>query len=350
MNDNDYDETYDLLLEAYPEELEAALEEVEAERQELAELDVGLEFIVADLDKWPAGDEITVAFLGGDSSLHGDIASVCAEIDDSCGITLDFGNDGSGGPFRTWSESDTEYAADIRISFDRSGFWSLVGTASIDRGLTPSSASLGGAPHQRSMNFGGFTTSRPPSWRRTVLHEFLHALAFKHEHQNMRGQCQQEFRWEDDEGYVPTTNNRGTFVPDSAGRRPGIYTYLSGPPNEWSRSKVDHNLRSAGAEDAVASQFDPESVMLYRFAPFFYKSDPSPCAPTSEGDHLSDGDKRGLKLLYPDVADAARSESAQGALELVKAHQASLEGLESVDDAAMRRMAGLSGVLDRLAR
>ena len=65
--------------------------------------------------------------------------------------------------------------------------------------------------------------------------------------------------------YVPTTDGSGRFVADPHGRRPGIYTYLGGPPNNWDRAKVDHNLRSAAAEDGVASRFDPESVMLYRF-------------------------------------------------------------------------------------
>ena len=39
--------------------------------------------------------------------------------------------------------------------------------------------------------------------------------------------------------------------------------------------------------------------MLYRFPELFYRSQPSPCAPSGDGQQLSDGDKRGLKLLYP---------------------------------------------------
>ena len=57
--------------------------------------------------------------------------------------------------------------------------------------------------------------------------------------------------------------------------------------------------------------FDPASVMLYRFAAFFYKSNPSACAPTGPGQELSEGDKRGLGLLYPPVADESVSELAE---------------------------------------
>ena len=166
--------------------------------------------------------------------------------------------------------------------------------------------------------------SKPTSrerWEGTVRHEFLHALAFEHEHQNMRGPCEGDFRWENDPGYVPTTNANGAFVPDAQGRRPGIYTYLAGPPNRWSKAKVDHNLRTAEDPKAVASGFDPASVMLYRFAPFFYKSDPSPCAPKGDGVNLSDGDKRALSLLYPGSVAAVNALAAQSrdGLELLTA-------------------------------
>jgi hypothetical protein len=111
----------------------------------------------------------------------------------------------------------------------------------------------------------------------------------------------------------------GVFGPDAQGRRPGIYTYLAGPPNRWTRAKVDHNLRTVEDPGAVAGPFDAASVMLYRFAPFFYKSNPSPCAPTGNGVDLSEGDKRGLQLLYPAAAEeveAIASQSLQG-LELM---------------------------------
>ena len=44
--------------------------------------------------------------------------------------------------------------------------------------------------------------------------------------------------------------------------------------------------------------------MLYRFPALFYRTQPSPCAPSGNGQQLSDGDKRALDLLYPKQTEA----------------------------------------------
>ncbi|PUB81663.1 MAG: hypothetical protein DBP02_17775 [gamma proteobacterium symbiont of Ctena orbiculata] len=287
------------VLEALPESIIAALEVRDRWFNSLPRpTDGGPEFVAADLQSWRRGQSIRVAFLGGDTALHRDIEEATKQISDACNLQFDFGFDESSGEYRRWSESDTEYAAEIRVSFDRNGYWSLVGTDSIDRNIVDPLMGIGGAPNTRSLNLGGFDIQRPASWQGTARHEFMHAVAFHHEHQNFRGPCQNEFRWEDDEGYVPTQNADGVFVADSAGRRPGIYTFLAGPPNRWSRSKVDHNLKTTNDPDTVMGSFDDASVMLYRFPTLFYKSNPSDCAPSGEGQDLSGLDKRGLVLLY----------------------------------------------------
>lgn len=316
MEPYDDDRSLGSILESLPDSVVAALEVRDAWRRQLADSTAGLEFIVSDLDRWPVGSVVRVAFLDGDTALHTDIAAATEQIADQINLTLDFGVDPATGAHRRWTEGGTVLQAEIRVSFDMPGYWSLVGTDSTDATIDPGGP-IGGAPGQRSLNLGGFKTAKPPNWQGIVRHEFLHALAFQHEHQNMRGPCEDDFRWENDPGYVPTTNPNGVFVPDNQGRRPGIYTYLAGPPNGWSKAKVDHNLRTVEDPGAVAGPFDPASVMLYRFAPFFYKSDPSPCAPTGSGVDISDGDKRGLDLLYPAAAEEVNALAAQ-----------SLQGLE----------------------
>lgn len=296
-----------MLLESYPDDLAASLEARAAWRREAAETNPGLEFLVTDLARWAPGQVVRVAFLGGAGGLHRAIATTVEAIDRACGLTLDFGWDDASGEARRWRTDDVEHGAEIRVSFDLPGNWSLVGTASVDSTVGEPGGASGGRPGQRSLNLGGFDARLPPKWERTVLHEFLHAVAFAHEHQNMRGPCADEFRWDDDHGYTPTQNVRGQYVADAQGRRPGIYTYLSGAPNFWGRETVDRNLRTGVFEDGVASTFDPESVMLYRFDSLFYRSSPSACAPTTEGIELSDGDRRGLALLYPQDLDARQA-------------------------------------------
>lgn len=289
----------DVVLDALPDELAASMEVRKAWFDRLPREGTGMEFFVSDLERWTPGQRLRVAFLGGSSDLHGDIAKAAEEITESCNIQLDFGFDEETGKYRAWSEQDQEYSAEIRMSFDEGGYWSLVGNDSVDPSISPPSFPYGGRPWQRSLNLGGFHIKRPSNWEGVVRHEILHALAFKHSHQNMRGPCEDQFRWEDDLGYEPTTDERGRYIKDAAGRQPGIYTYLAGYPNNWKREKVDHNLRTTEDPDTVAGPFDPKSVMLYRFAAFFYESEESSCMPVGDGLSLSEGDKRGLRLLYP---------------------------------------------------
>jgi hypothetical protein len=289
----------DLVLDDLPDDVAATVEIRNAKLQELSfGGELGLEFVISDLRRWRPGRAIRVAFLDGDSDLHRDIVTVAQEITDACDLVLDFGET-TEGDFRRWTETDAEFAAEIRVSFDKKGYFPLVGIDSIDASIGTPFSRVGGRPNQASLNLGGFVVQRPATWRGTVLHEFLHALGFHHVHQNMRGPCQASFRWEDDPGYRSTQDDRGAFIPDHNGKRPGIYTYLAGFPNFWNRAKVDHNLKTEDDPNVVAGPFDRASVMLYRFPPLFYKTLPSPCAPTADGQVLSDGDVRGLLLLYP---------------------------------------------------
>ena len=302
----------DLLLDDLPDHVTAT---VEARAHWFAALPQGdtpgFEFFVDDLQKWSSGQNVLrVAFLGGNTVLHEDIADATKEITDACNIKLDFGLNPTTGKYRTWSTSDTAYAAEIRVSFDQKGYFSLVGSDSANPSIGAPGRAVGGRANQRSLNLGGFDVSRPASWIKTTRHEFLHALSFHHEHQSPMGRCDSQFRWENDAGYQFTQDANGRYITDPEGKRPGIYTYLSGAPNHWSRAKVDHNLRQAAPGSGSAGAFDRASIMLYRFPRLFYVSNPNPCAPLGNGKNLSAGDIAGLKLLYPHDNDSilARAE------------------------------------------
>jgi hypothetical protein len=287
----------EIVLESLPADVEASMESRDRWMASLRYAEGGLEFLVADLGAWTPGQVVRVAFLGGSATLYRAIEEAVRPISETANIVLDFKH---GESFRTWSTSDTEYVAEIRVSFDAAGYFSLLGTDSINPCIGLPGQSVGGAAHQRTLNLGGFSVVRPAGWEGTIRHEFLHALGVHHEHQNMRGPCQAAFRWEDDLGYQQTRDQRGAYIADAEGLRPGIYTYLSGYPNGWPRFKVDSNLRTpSDTSMLVSGPFDSSSIMLYRFPEFFYRTQPSPCAPSGDGQQLSDGDKRGLQLLYP---------------------------------------------------
>lgn len=297
----------DLVLDALPDDVISSMEVRDRFMNNIGvNGEVGLEFVLSDLTRWIPGQTVRVAFLDGSSALHAEIMDAVEEVVDACNLDIDFGRD-AGGNFRRWTESDADYAAEIRVSFDKGGYFSLVGTDSVNPNIGSPQSRIGGRASQCSLNLGGFTIQRPASWRGTVRHEFLHALGFHHSHQNMRGPCQAAFRWDDDPGYQPTMDHRGTYVADAQGRRPGVYTYLAGHPNNWSRAKVDHNLKTEEDPGVIVGPFDRASVMLYRFPDSFYKSMPSPCAPSGDGQSLSEGDRRGLQLLYPHVAGEAET-------------------------------------------
>jgi hypothetical protein len=134
-----------LLLDALPDAVVASMEIRDAWRNRTAESDEGLEFLVTDLASWSPGSTLRVAFLGGDSALHTKIADATRQVTDACNIELDFGRDAAGN-FRRWHPSDNAYSAEIRVSFDQDGFFSLVGTDSTDRTIGRPADPVGGRP------------------------------------------------------------------------------------------------------------------------------------------------------------------------------------------------------------
>lgn len=291
----------DFVVDDVPDHVTAT---IQARAKKLAALPQGsgpsFDFFVSDLSKWSPGQTVKVAFLGGSPALHKEIGDATMQITNASNIKLDFGFDPATGKSRTWSMSDVVYAAEIRVSFDQGGYFSLVGRDSNDSTIGGIGQAVGGRPGQRSLNLNGFDKpTRPASWRKTARHEFLHALAFQHEHQSPMGGCDAQFRWDNDPGYAFSQDDSGQFITDPDGKRPGIYTFLSGAPNFWSKQKVDHNLRQAVAGSGTAGTFDRKSIMLYRFPDLFYVTPNSPCSPVGDSEDLSEGDIAGLKTLYP---------------------------------------------------
>lgn len=288
------------MMEGYPDNIQANLETRDRFLRNLPPSPEGMhaEFVIRTIKKWSPGQTIKVAFMGGNPTLHKEIANAAAEWTKYGNIKLDFGLDQQSGKYREWSATDSEYKAEVRISFNYGGYWSLVGNDSDNSSIV--------SPSQPSMNFGGFDVSRPSDWMATVLHEFGHALGFEHEHQHPIGGCDLDFRWDDDRGYVATFDSFGQYITDSQGRRPGIYTVLGGPPNRWSKSKVDYNLKQLTSSDSHAftiGPFDRDSIMKYYFEPWMFRDGEKSHCYSKENQVLSPQDQKGLAMSYPKGVD-----------------------------------------------
>jgi hypothetical protein len=307
-------------METYPDALLASIEQRDRTIRDALESGqvAGSESFLIISSKWPQNREITVAFLDGDKSLHEKIDKAAQEWCNHCNLKLDFGRDAASGEYRRWTTGDTSHKADIRISFDLPGYWSLVGNDSINPLIGGPGDNAGGRPNQRSMNFGKFKEALPPDFAGTVLHEFGHAIAFQHEHQHATEGCQADFRWSDDPGYVPTRDNLGQFKQDDEGRRPGIYTVLGGPPNKWPRAKVDHNLRQIQPSSAFeAGPFDRLSIMKYHFpAWMFVGGSQSRCFSFTPNNVLSAQDKLGVWMAYPKEGEPPAAGGAETTVEV----------------------------------
>ena len=194
---------------------------------------------------WRTGRTLRVCFLDGRAGVRTRVRDVAVEWMDHANVRFEFSDD-----------PDSE----IRISFKQAGSWSRVGTEAL--------AVAKGKP---TMNLGWLREDTPAKeYSKVVLHEFGHALACLHEHQN-----------------------------PSAGipwNKEAVYRYYTRPPNRWTKSEVDLNIFDEYGRDVTQfTTFDPKSIMIY----------PIPKELTLGGFHvkwnlcLSDTDKDFIAARYP---------------------------------------------------
>jgi len=167
-------------------------------------------------NKWDKGSTINIGFLDGDAKVQQRIKDVVKAwtAPDTARLKLVFVNDAS--------------KADVRISFKYKGSWSTIGTScrSVPK-------------NQPSMNYGWLTpASTDKELRRVVLHEFGHALGLIHEHQSP-----------------------GSVIPWN---KANVYKDLSGPPNNWDKATIDHNMFEAYSKtETNYTAVDTKSIMMY---------------------------------------------------------------------------------------
>jgi len=112
---------------------------------------------------WNNGSTLRIQFLGGSEFVQNRVKYYAQEWTRHANLNFSYVTSGP---------------ADVRISFVRNGSsWSMLG-----------SQARSAPNHRATMNFGWFDDNTPEEeFRRTVLHEFGHALGLLHEHQNPAG-------------------------------------------------------------------------------------------------------------------------------------------------------------------
>jgi hypothetical protein len=233
---------YDLCVDAYrpgerfdPDELPRLADLFRASSEELA---------VAWRRQWQAGQELRVRFLDGDGAVHERVREHAVSWLDHAHLGFVFGN---------------HPAAEIRVNFSGNGYWSHVGTDAL---LVDQDAP--------TMQLGGFAPDTDDVvLRRTVLHEFGHAIGCIHEQASPAA----DILWDTEKVYA-------------------FYREWQG----WDRPATYANvLQRYPAQELCLTVHDPESIMQY----------PVPATLTRNGfsvgwnNDLSAGDRSFVARMYP---------------------------------------------------
>ena len=199
--------------------------------------------------QWTSGQELRCRFLHGSVAVQKKVEAIAHQWEKYANIKYKFVKTGE---------------AEFRIAFADDGSWSAVGRDALNTEYFPK--------HQPTMNYGWLDSSTSATeYQRVVLHEFGHALGCIHEHQ------QPKF--------------------DRQWNKAKVLDYFSGSPNFWDEEEIKHNvLQKYSPTGIAATNFDPDSIMLYMFEAELFSDNKGP---TNDNKKLSTKDIAFIKKLYP---------------------------------------------------
>ena len=216
--------------------------------------------------RWLPGRTIRISFLNGSETIRERIKHFAIKWLDHANLNFHFVSNGP---------------ADVRIAIKWKGdnsSWSKLGVEAL----------MQSDQDEPTMNFGWLTpTTRLEEYSSVVLHEFGHALGCIHEHQHPRNGIPWNIR--------------------------AVYNYYMGPPNNWSKERVDFNIFETYSENKTQfSKLDKDSIMMYPIDPQLTNGNFS----VGWNTELSPTDKSFIGIQYPFEPKRAISikigESAEG--------------------------------------
>jgi len=162
---------------------------------------------------WSNGSTIKVKFIGGSNYVRDRVRYYANMWTEHANLNFEFVNYGR---------------SDIRVSFVQNGSsWSVIGKQALRMGS-----------NEATMNFGWLNDRTPEyEFRRTILHEFGHALGLLHEHQNPSG----GIPWDEAAVYSHYWTSQG-----------------------WNQQTTYTNVIQKASRNATQfSNYDPRSIMHY---------------------------------------------------------------------------------------
>lgn len=221
--------------------------------------------IVARSLTWRPGQTLKVCFKAGSAGAHQRVMRVAREWMEHANIAFDFEENGAP---RRCAQDGSE---DIKIDFiNFNGWWSAYGIISRQR--------------DPSMNLQFFGVDTPvfangqpvpeAEMRRTILHEFGHALGMMHEHQSPAAGCDQEIDWQ--------------------------AAYAMGKGMGWDREQVHAQMRAfTEIAEFNMTQVDRKSIMHYSLPPNLFRAGAGSKCWVPENNDLSEQDRRFIAAIYP---------------------------------------------------